>query len=55
MFDSENENKVIEFWKNFYKISEICGARNQDAFIQMEDNGFYQFTINLDGINLPHH
>lgn len=39
MIESENENKVIEFWKSFYKIIKICGTRNQDVFIQMEENG----------------
>lgn len=35
----ENESKVMEFWKSLYKISKICGTRNQDVFIQMEENG----------------
>lgn len=35
----ENESKIMEFWKSLYKISKICGTRNQEVFIQMEENG----------------
>lgn len=33
MFESENENKVIEFWKNFYKSARFV-ARDTRTYSQ---------------------